>query len=114
MIEWATQNYTSIDPNFTFEHHDVYSFSYATGNRLQLADRFPVDDGNFSLVIAHSLFTHLLRRQSLFYLKEIARILRPDGVAFTSWFFFDRASFPFLTNGPYSLLASEPIRRRPC
>lgn len=107
MIEWCQTNLTPLDPNFQFFHHDVYASDYAPGNSLQLAQRFPVPDEGVSLVIAHSVFTHLFRRQTEYYLREIARILKPDGVAFTSWFFFDRDSFPFLLEGPFSLLASE-------
>ena len=39
-------------------------------------------------------------------MSEIARILTPEGLAFTSWFFFDRASFPFLPD-VYCLYTSE-------
>jgi hypothetical protein len=37
-----------------------------------------------------------------YYLSEIARILAPGGVAFTSWLLFDREAFPFLPD-VYSL-----------
>jgi hypothetical protein len=33
---------------------------------------------------------------------ELIRTLHPQGVAFTTWFFFDRDSFPFLLEGPYA------------
>jgi len=107
MIDWCQENLTPADPNFRFFHHDVYAPAYAPRNTLQLAQPFPVGDGEFSLVIAHSVFTHLYRTQTEFYLREVARILRPDGTAFTSWFFFDREAFPFLHEGPYSLFVSE-------
>jgi SAM-dependent methyltransferase len=107
MIEWCKQNLSPIDRNFQFFHHDVYAPSYAPRNRLQLAQPFPVRDGEFSLVIAHSVFTHLLRRQTEYYLREVTRILMPRGMAFTSWFFFDRDSFPFLLEGPFCLFAGE-------
>src|SRR5207244_401838 len=60
-----------------------------------------------SLVIAHSVFTHLYRTQSEYYLREVDRVLAPQGIAFTSWFFFDRDSFPFFREGPFSLHAGE-------
>ncbi len=107
MIDWCTKHLTPIDPNFQFLHHDVYSPEYAPGNSLRLAEPFPVPDGKFSLVIAHSVFTHLFRRQTEYYLREVTRILKPHGVAFTSWFFFDKNSFPFLREGPFCLFASE-------
>lgn len=73
---------------------------------MRLALPFPVNDATCSLVIAASVFTHLTRSQVEYYLSETARILTPEGIAFTSWFFFDRASFPFLPE-VYCLYTSE-------
>ena len=106
MIDWCTQNLSPIDPNFHFLHHDVYSPTYALENSHRLAEPFPVKDEEFSLLIAGSVFTHLFEQQAEYYLYEVARILRPQGIAFTSWFFFDKDSFPFLRPGPYCLYAS--------
>src|SRR5262249_19201845 len=66
----------------------------------------PAKDGEFSLLIAHSVFTHLTKAQSEYYLSEVRRILAPGGIAFTTWFFFDRDSFPFLPD-VYSLYTSD-------
>jgi SAM-dependent methyltransferase len=106
LIEWCRNNLSAIDPNFQFLHHDVYSPNYAPGNSVRLALPFPVNNATFSLVIASSVFTHLTRSQAEYYLSETARILTPEGIAVTSWFFFDRASFPFLPE-VYCLYTSE-------
>ena len=107
LVGWANANLAPDAPGFSFAHHDVYSPGYAPGNTLRLADRFPVADGSASLVIAHSVFTHLALDQAEYYLAEVARVLAGDGVAFTSWFFFDNASTPFLPDGPRALYADE-------
>ena len=106
MIEWCRDNLSPVDPNFQFLHHDVYSPGYGSDNSLRLGLPFPVNDATFSLVIAHSVFTHMTKSQAEYYLNETARILTPEGMAFTSWFFFDRASFPFLPE-VYCLYTSE-------
>jgi len=106
LIEWCRDNLSPVDPNFQFLHHDVYSPYYAPGNSLRLALPLPVDNATFSLVIANSVFTHLTKSQAEYYLSETARILTREGMAFTSWFFFDRASFPFLSE-VYCLYTSE-------
>jgi SAM-dependent methyltransferase len=103
---WCRENLSPVDPHFEFLHHDVYSPNYAPGNSLRLTQAFPVPNTTFSLVIAHSVFTHLTKSQTEYYLSEIARILAPDGVALTTWLFFDRASFPFLPE-LYCLYTSE-------
>jgi SAM-dependent methyltransferase len=107
MVEWCIQNLQPIAPDFRFFHHDVYSPTYARDNRYQAAAPFPTEDGGFSLLIANSVFTHLVGQQAEYYLHEVSRILRPGGLAFTSWFFFDRESFPFLREPPYCLYASD-------
>jgi SAM-dependent methyltransferase len=107
MIDWCRTNLSPVDPNFQFLHHDVYSPSYAPENSLRLAEPFPVEDRAFSLVLAHSVFTHLYQAQSDYYLHEVARILRPGGLAFTSWLFFDRKSFPFLPESRCCLFVNE-------
>jgi SAM-dependent methyltransferase len=107
MIDWCRANLTPIDPAFQFVHHNVYSPSYAYENSLRMAAPFPVEDHAFSLVLAHSVFTHLYQDQSDYYLHEVARILRPGGVAFTSWFFFDRRSFPFLPSNRFCLFIND-------
>lgn len=107
MIEWCRANLSPVDAGFQFLHHDVYSPGYAPGNSLRLGLPFPADNEQFSLVVAHSVFTHLTQPQTEYYLGEIARIMKVDGVAFTSWFFFDNASFPFLLEGPFTLYTSE-------
>jgi len=96
MIQWCRNNLTPIDPNFQFIHQDIFSPGYSPGNSLRLPEPFPVNDSEVSLVIALSVFTHLTKGQVEYYLSEVARILSPQGIAWTTWFFFDRASFPFL------------------
>lgn len=107
LIDWAATNLSPAAPGFEFHHHNVYSPGYAPGNRLQLFDSFPVEDVSVSLAIAHSVFTHMSRDQAAFYLSEIRRVLTADGVAFTSWFFFDSDSMPFFADGPHALYADE-------
>ena len=94
MVDWCVENLTPHAPNFRFLHHDV-------ANTLNRSDTpsvapFPAEDGAFSLVIAWSVFTHLLEAQANHYLRESARILAPDGVAWTTWFLFEKADFPIL------------------
>src|SRR5213593_1237079 len=107
MIDWCRENLSPVDANFQFFHHDVYSPGYGINNSPKLVEPFPANNEEFSLVIAVSVFTHVYKEQSVYYLSEIARILRPGGVAVASWFFFDRESFPFLLDGPFCLFTDE-------
>lgn len=106
LIDWCSENLGRIDDNFHFEHHDVYNSWLAPGNTRQSTAGFPAEDDQFSLVLAHSVFTHLQQHQTEFYLTEIARILAPGGVAYTTWFFFDREGFPMLQDHQVSLFVN--------
>src|SRR5262245_45183376 len=107
MVEWCQKNLTPVDRGFQFVHHDVFAHSYAPGNRLQLSQPFPVGHAAATLVIASSAFTHLSLGQAEYYLREVARLLKPGGTPLPTWFFFDKDSYPFLPEGPHVLYTSE-------
>jgi len=49
--------------------------------RNRLAPPLPLADGGFDLVYAHSVLTHLREPMAVRWLAEVARVLRPGGVA---------------------------------
>jgi len=107
MINWCRENLTAYDPSFQFFHHDVWNLGLGPDNTRQLTAPFPVGSGEFTLVIAHSVFTHLYKEQSEYYLSEVARILRDDGIARTTWFFFDKRTFPMMMDFQVCLYINE-------
>ena len=54
------------------------------------------DDGDISMAVAISVFTHLLEEQAVHYLHEIRRVLRDDGVLLATFFLFDKDGFPMM------------------
>ena len=68
---------------------------------------FQLETAEFTMVHALSVFTHLTQMQTEFYLSEVARILRDDGVFVSSWLLFDKALFPFLPDNCWALYASD-------
>jgi SAM-dependent methyltransferase len=107
MIQWCRDNLTPVNPAFEFLHHDVWHPSMGADNTRQSTAPFPGGDQCFSLVIAHSVFTHLFSNQAEFYLSEISRILALDGTAQTTWFFFDRQTFPMMFEFQNCLFINE-------
>jgi hypothetical protein len=49
-----------------------------------------------TLMIAVSVFTHLIQDQAEYYLDEVARVLAPNGVLYSTFFLFDKADFPMM------------------
>lgn len=75
-------------PNVRFDWIDAANEMYNPAGAVDpTSATFPYADGEFDLVIAGSLFTHLQSAEvARRYLEEIARVLRPGGGAFTTWF----------------------------
>jgi len=96
MVAWCQANLTPVAPNFTFEHHDVFHESYNPGSHSQRSKPLPAGDKSATLLIAHSVFTHILQDDVEHYLREFARIMRRGGVARASFFLFDKREFPMM------------------
>jgi SAM-dependent methyltransferase len=107
MVEWNRSNLSSVDPRFQFLVHDVFNLGLAPDNSRQDFAPFPVGDEEFTLVNAHSVFTHILQPAAVSYLHEVRRILAPDGIARTTWFFFDKRGFPWMEQDQVCLFVNE-------
>lgn len=65
-----------------FHHVDARSAEYNPAGTVRSQDvRFPCGSASMDAVVAASLFTHLLEADAARYLREIARVLKPRGVA---------------------------------
>lgn len=105
-IEFCRRTVGARRPDFRFAHADVVNGEYNPGGRLAGSDYvFPLEDERADLAVATSVFTHLLPDDAGPYFKEIARVLRPDGVAFVTAFIVDSAAAARLAAGasPYRM-----------
>ncbi len=85
-IEWCAARYGATPAPFRFHHADLRNAVYNPDGAQAAQDyRFPFPDGAFDLVIATSLFTHLLPAAAEHYLAQAARVLAVDGRLFTTW-----------------------------
>jgi SAM-dependent methyltransferase len=96
MIAWCDANLAPAAPGFSFEHHDVFHEFFNPGDGKSRWAPLPAAEDSATLVIAHSVFTHILQEDAGRYLEEVGRILRPGGVARMSFFLFDKAEFPMM------------------
>ena len=76
--DWC-RDHLGLDPRrFAFHHADIRTSLYNPDGELEPeAFAFPWPDESFDLVIATSLFTHLMPEAASHYLAEIARVLPP-------------------------------------
>lgn len=77
-------------PNFHFQHVNVYNGNYNPNGAL-FSDEFsfPYEDGSFDFIFLTSVFTHMLPGDIIHYLKEIDRVLKPNGTCLTTAFLLD-------------------------
>jgi SAM-dependent methyltransferase len=95
MIDWCRSQLAPAAATFEFRHHNAFHPHLNPGGLTEPLP-FPAADESFSLVVAWSVFTHLLEAEADFYLREVARVLTSDGAAITTWFLFDKAGFPMM------------------
>lgn len=81
-IDWLNETYAPRLPGFRFDLLDVRNpLFHPDGGGSPEAVRFPHADGQFDLACAFAVFMHLSANGVDNYLAEIARVLRPGGVA---------------------------------
>jgi SAM-dependent methyltransferase len=113
-IDWCSRHYRSTPAPFRFKHSDIHNTTYNPQGTISAADyRFPYPDNSFDLVVAVSLFTHLVPESASHYLAEAARVLAPGGRMLLTWFLLTdtpppHPKFDFkATDGPASVVAPE-------
>lgn len=106
MIDWCRSHLEPRLPGFEFRHHDVFQEFMNPGGQLETLP-LAAADGEVTLFMAWSVFTHLFEREAAFYLGEIARVLAPGGVAITTWFLFDKRDFPMMQSFQNALFISD-------
>ncbi len=106
MIRWCAEHITPRAPHFNFVHHDVSDENFNPGTGKPRVAPFPTGDGEFTLVNAISVFTHLTEDKVAHYLRESARILSEDGVVHASFFLLDKREFPFMQTHTNALYVS--------
>jgi SAM-dependent methyltransferase len=98
-VRWCSTAITPIAPNLRFKVLDVRNDRYNRRGSLDPArTRFPARSNSIDVCVATSLYTHLDLRTTQRYLRETCRVLRPGGVAVTTWFLFDETRLPSVTS----------------
>ena len=89
------------DPGHRFVHADIAEPHLNPGGATAPdAWRFPADDRSIDRTLALSVFTHLDGPTARHYLRELARVLRPDGEALVTVFLIDDAGARHLAGWP--------------
>lgn len=111
-IGWCRRVYGRRHPHFRFQVADLFNARYHPGGAHRAAEyRFPYDDGSFDLVVATSVYTHLLEEEADHYLAESARVLVPGGRLLATFFVLDAVSRARIAGGEAGLPFLDPQER---
>jgi SAM-dependent methyltransferase len=108
MVDWCQTNLTPAATNFKFIRHDAFNLGL-NPKGLPHPKALPIGTPSetASLVIAWSVFTHLVESQVYDYLSEIRRVLRGDGIFLSTWFLFDKADYPMMQHFQNALYIND-------
>jgi cyclopropane fatty-acyl-phospholipid synthase-like methyltransferase len=85
LIDWCNNHIA--DDGSHFIHIDMLNRRYnPTGNPLL---RLPIEDSSMDVIVAMSVFTHLLKDDMAWYFGEISRVLQKDGRALVTVYIAD-------------------------
>lgn len=86
-ISWAKKTIGTRKPNFHFIHSDIYNESYWTRGKIDAKTFFErFREGDFDVIVAKSLFTHMLPAELELYIRELSRRLRHGGRIIMTFF----------------------------
>lgn len=92
-IAWARENIAAAYSNFEFLHLDYRNELYNPAGALREGeDLLPFAGGTVDFLFMTSVVTHLDARNTAFYLREAARLLRPQGRLFVTAFLLDESN----------------------
>jgi SAM-dependent methyltransferase len=90
-ILWAQRHISRRIPEFRFVHADIHNSAYWPRGRLSAEQWFAgFPEHDFDVVIAKSLFTHMLPQELDVYLRQLGQRLKPAGKALLTFFLLNR------------------------
>ena len=96
-VVWCKKHITKRFPNFNFIHADIYNGFYNPKGKVKPNKYiFPFRNNYFDVVIATSVFTHMLPRDVENYHKEIGRVLKKGGKSYLTYFVINSETKKFM------------------
>ncbi len=88
-IVWCQKNITRDHPNIQFVHFDaMHELHNPYGAKATMDFPLPVADRSVDRAAFQSVLTHIFEDEVVHYLSEIARVLKPDGLAYVTFLLY--------------------------
>ena len=92
---------TTYNRKLKFDHCDVYHEEYNPTGKIQSENfEFPYDNRKFDFVCAIALFNHIRFDSAANYIKEISRVLKPQGTFFATFILLNQRSMQAVDKKP--------------
>ena len=85
-VKWCNSRIAKDFPNFSFKYIPLKNDLYNNTGKKASKFVFPYQDKTFDKVFLFSVFTHMQICEIKNYLKEIERVLKPDGMCLATLF----------------------------
>ena len=110
LIRWCSGHISRRNANFTFHLADIFNKHYNPRGACPASQyRFPCSDQSVDLVLATSVFTHMLADDVRHYLREIRRVLRPGGRGLLTHFILNPEAEAAASRAPAALQFRFPL-----
>lgn len=87
VIEWCQKSISTRYPNARFRLANIYNGNYHPEGEMSASTyRFPYEDDTFDLIFLKSVFTHMVAEDTVNYVEEVARTLKPGGRCLITYF----------------------------
>lgn len=109
-IRWCEREIAPRHPAFRFTLADLGNGAYRKRSAGSAATyRFPYPDASFDVVVATSLFTHLVPDEARNYVNEIGRVLAPGGRCLVTWFVRNAEAEALIREGRSAIPFRHPL-----
>lgn len=86
-VRWSQKNISNHYPNFDFHHANIFNANYnPSGDLRPETFTFPVAEDSIDFAFATSVFTHMGWTETLRYIQELSRVLKPGGRAYLTFY----------------------------
>lgn len=88
-VDWCIKKISKDYTNFKFKYVPLFNDLYNTSQLKATDFVFPYNDDTFNKVFSFSLFTHMQINEIQHYFHEIERVLKSDGLCFSTFFLYN-------------------------
>jgi len=95
-VKWCNSKIKKDFQNFNFKYIPLFNDLYNEANLKASEFNFPYKMNNFDKVFSFSVFTHMQIDEIQNYFSEIHKVLKPNGIAFSTFFLYDDSAEDFI------------------